>query len=188
MKKKNYMKGEIHIGTLDEVVEREEVPKSALDRRLCFTTYSVQGETWDKGRIFINTRGMDSQHLYVAVTRAVNLDQLYFFEGPKVYEVKFIIYMIKSDRLKTMYVGRTRKKVEERFAEHKADPKCTSRLVLGKDPDAYHEIYYEFKLLKRPEDDYTDLDTEAEEIEERCREELARTSEYKMVNKKRNLL
>ena len=46
----HYMKGEIHVGTLKEIVDREEVPKSALDRTLCFTTYSVQGETWDRGR------------------------------------------------------------------------------------------------------------------------------------------
>ena len=53
--------------------------------------------------------------------------------------------------------------------------------MLDRDPDAYHQIYYEFKLLKRPEDDYTDLDGEAEEVEERCREEMARSGDNKIL-------
>jgi hypothetical protein len=124
-------------------LEELQIPTCHYQSGLCFTANKSQAQTFEQNYTIYEIERYSLQRLYVALSRARRLDQItiagdidalrnrvfkrhYEFPENETIEIKAtgVIYKIQDDFCSYVYVGKTDKPLEERFAEH-CDSNCT---------------------------------------------------------------
>jgi len=134
-------------------LEDLKIPAVHYQSGLCFTADKSQSQTFEQNYTIYEIEKQDLQRLYVALSRARRLSQItiasndvnglktrvfkkeYNFPANCIVPIKAtgVIYKIQDDFCSYVYVGKTDKPLEERFAEHwTLEPGTTTRLQLTK--------------------------------------------------------
>jgi hypothetical protein len=161
--------------------------RSKFDPAYGVTIYKYQGDTISENYNIHQCKIMDRNELYTALSRARSINQIhiewtnkkfYFAHEPN-YSTNIdlmtpktgYIYLMTNEKNKLWYVGQTTTSIEQRFSEHKKDPK-----------DSMHECDGDWTVKELSKVIYVN-DSTLKFVEKRYIYSYHQMGDYKIINK-----